>query len=51
MIETPRQIAVPEMLEFDELRSLERSTVTDDADLLDGTAVRQLRRRTGTADS
>lgn len=51
VIETPRQIAVPEMLEFDELRSLERSTVTDDADLLDGSAVRQLRRRTGTADS
>ena len=48
--ETAREIAVPEMLEFEDLRSLEHAAVADAPDLLDQPSVRQLRRRTGTAD-
>ena len=48
--ETAREIAVPEMLEFEDLRTLELAAVTDEKDLLDQPPVRQLRRRTGTAD-
>jgi len=46
--ETPREIAVPEMLEFEDVRTLELSSLADEADLLDPPPVRQLRRRTGT---
>ncbi|MHA6511072.1 DNA recombination protein RmuC [Tessaracoccus sp. Z1128] len=49
--ETAREIAVPEMLEFEDLRSLERAAVADEAELLDQPSVRQLRRRTGTDDA
>lgn len=44
---TARQVAVPEMLEYDELRNLEREALASDVALAEP-EVRQLPRRTGT---